>query len=169
MTTIVPGRFTAQTTAPLVVFLIGMRINRFRAVSAWLPVARAMGPMLAELSAAPDSGFLGFEPMLRGLRTVMLVQYWRDFDSLEAYARATDKTHWPAWRAFNKAARKQGGGVGIFHETYAVPAGGCESVYVDMPAFGLGKALGGKALGLVPATEGRQSARGRMKTSGQDD
>ncbi|WP_062785052.1 DUF4188 domain-containing protein [Novosphingobium capsulatum] len=162
MPTILPGRRTAKTTTPLVVFLIGMRINRFRAVREWLPVSRAMGPMLAELSAAPDSGFLGYEPMLRGLRTIMLVQYWRDFDSLEAYARSRDHTHWPAWVAFNKAARQQRGGVGIFHETYAVPAGGSETIYVDMPAFGLGKAMG-----LVPATEGREAARERMKASGQ--
>ena len=47
MPTIQPGRLTAQTSTPLVVFLIGMRINRFRAVGEWLPVARAMGPMLA--------------------------------------------------------------------------------------------------------------------------
>lgn len=162
MSTIHPGRVTAQTSAPLVVFLIGMRINRFRAVRAWLPVVRAMGPMLAELSAAPDSGFLGYEPMLRGFRTVMLVQYWRDFDSLEAYARAPEQTHWPAWRAFNQAVRHHAGAVGIFHETYVVPAGSSETVYVDMPAFGLGKVAG-----LVPATGSRQAARERMKASGQ--
>jgi hypothetical protein len=162
MSTIQPGRVTAQTSAPLVVFLIGMRINRFRAVGAWLPVIRAMGPMLAELSAAPDSGFLGYEPMLRGFRTVMLVQYWRDFDSLEAYARAPEQTHWPAWRAFNQAVRQRPGAVGIFHETYVVPAGNSETVYVDMPAFGLGKVAG-----LVPATGSRQAARERMKASGQ--
>jgi hypothetical protein len=161
MPDILPGRLTAQTAQPLVVFLIGMRINRFRAIGAWLPVARAMGPMLAELSAAPESGFLGFEPMLRGLRTVMLVQYWRDFDSLEAYARAADKSHWPAWRAFNKAAKSHDGSVGIFHETYCVPAGSSESVYVDMPAFGLGKAMG-----LVPAAGPRNVARDRIKASG---
>jgi hypothetical protein len=31
-----------------VVFLIGMRINHFHKVGRWLPVFRAMGPMLRE-------------------------------------------------------------------------------------------------------------------------
>ncbi|HET8989161.1 MAG TPA: DUF4188 domain-containing protein, partial [Humibacillus sp.] len=32
--------------------------------------------------------------------------------------------------------------VGIWHETFAVPAGGHESLYVAMPPTGLGKAFG---------------------------
>jgi hypothetical protein len=74
-------------------------------------------------------------------RTVMLLQYWRDFDSLEAYARDRDRAHWPAWTAFNKAVGADGT-VGIFHETYVVPAGGHETVYANMPPFGLGKVAG---------------------------
>lgn len=157
MALIHPGRFAATYEGPLVVFLIGLRINHFRKIGQWLPVARAMGPMLAELSADPDSGFLGHQPMLAGLRTIMLVQYWRDFDSLERYARARDKAHWPAWAAFNKAVGKSGA-VGIFHETYAVPAAGHEAIYVNMPAFGLGAVSG-----LTPATGSREAARGRMR------
>jgi len=45
------GRFTAQVDGPFVVFLIGMRINRWLAVHKWLPVARAMGPMVEYLLA----------------------------------------------------------------------------------------------------------------------
>ena len=139
MALIHPGRFAATYEGPLVVFLIGLRINHFRKIGQWLPVARAMGPMLA------------------GLRTIMLAQYWRDFDSLEHYARARDKAHWPAWAAFNKAVGKSGA-VGIFHETYAVPAAGHEAIYVNMPAFGLGAVSG-----LTPATGSREAARGRMR------
>ncbi|CAM5694173.1 hypothetical protein SANTM175S_00904 [Streptomyces antimycoticus] len=36
--------------------------------------------------------------------------------------------------------REGRGKVGFWHETYAVPAGAHEAVYVNMPAFGLGKA-----------------------------
>lgn len=158
MSPIRPGRFAAQFDQSLVVFLIGLRINHFHKVGKWLPAARAMGPMIAELSADPTSGFLGAETMLAGLRTVMLVQCWRDFESLEAYARARDRQHWPAWTAFNKAVGKDGT-VGIFHETYVVPAGGHESIYVNMPPFGLGKVAG-----VTPATGSRNEARGRMKT-----
>ena len=50
-----------------VVFHIGMRINRLRAVQQWLPVARAMQPMLETLYQRPELGFLGGQMFL----------YWR--------------------------------------------------------------------------------------------
>jgi hypothetical protein len=157
---VLSGRFTADHAGPITVFLIGMRINKFHRIDKWLPVARAMGPMLAELSADPGSGFLGFETLLAGLRTVMVLQYWRDFDALEAYATARDKHHWPAWAAFYRKSNA-GGAVGIFHETYCVPAGGFETIYGNMPRFGLGKVAG-----VVEAPGARNKARGRFQ-SGQ--
>lgn len=150
------GRFTADHPESLAVFLIGMRINRFREPRKWLPVVRAMPAMLRELRADPDSGFLGGEFLLGGPRTIVVLQYWRDFDSLEAYARARDRQHWPAWTAFNKAVAATGT-VGIFHETYCVDAGRFETIYSNMPAYGLGKAGG-----IVPATGSRNAARGRL-------
>lgn len=158
MPMILPGRHTAAHPDALVVFLIGARINRFYRPQAWLPVVRAMPAMLKELTAAPESGFMGYQPFIAGLRTVMMVQYWRDFDSLEAYARATDKAHWPAWTAFNRASRDNDGAVGIFHETYAVAKGQSETIYVDMPPFGLGMVAGTE-----PATGSRAQARDRMR------
>ena len=156
MTTIHPGRFTADFDRSLVVFLIGMRINHFRKVGKWLPVVRAMGPMIAELAGNPQSGFLGTETMLRDYRTIVLLQYWRNFDSLEAYARDRDQRHWPAWTAFNKSIGNDGT-VGIFHETYAVASGAHETIYGNMPLFGLGKVAG-----IIPATGLRSEARSRM-------
>lgn len=57
MSSVFPGRYTAQTDAAFVVFLIGMRVNRFRAFSQWLPVAQAMPPMLKTLRQHPEKGF----------------------------------------------------------------------------------------------------------------
>ncbi|MBC2668600.1 DUF4188 domain-containing protein [Novosphingobium piscinae] len=152
-----PGRFTAAHEGPLVVFVIGMRINRFRAVGKWLPVARAMPAMLRELLADPGSGFLGGQTMLASPRTIVMIQYWRDFDSLEGYARARDRRHWPAWTAFNQAVGGDGT-VGIFHETYVVERGASETIYGNMPPFGLGRIAG-----LVPATGSREAARQRLR------
>lgn len=151
-----PGRHTADYNDPLVVFLIGMRVNRVLRADKWLPVARAMGPMVAELADDPDSGFLGAETLFKPWRSVVMVQYWRDFDSLERYARAEDRRHWPAWAAFNRAIGGNGT-VGIFHETYVVPVGGLETIYANMPRFGLGRIAG-----TVPATGSRRAARERM-------
>ena len=158
---IIAGRKTAQFSGPLVVFVIGMRINHFHKVGKWLPVLRAMPPMLEELAKDPDSGFLGSENMLAGLRQVCLLQYWRDFDSLEAYARSRDRQHWPAWVAFNKAVGGDGT-VGIFHETYAIDAGRYETIYGNMPQWGLGKVAG-----FTDATGSRNEARSRMKVSAE--
>lgn len=158
MSKLLTARMTADYDGPLVIFIIGMRINRALKVHKWLPVIRAMGPMIAELT--PCQGFLGWQPMLAGLRTVTLIQYWRDFESLETYARARDKRHWPAWAAFNKAVGTDGT-VGIFHETYVVAPAGHEAIYVNMPPFGLGR-VGN----LVPAEGRRSEARERMKQAG---
>ena len=162
MTDIVPARVTSAHEGPLAVFIIGMRINRLWRVDKWLPVAHAMGPMIAELSRDPESGFLGTEFALSGLRTVLLIQYWRDFDSLERYASDRQRLHWPAWTAFNKTVGTDGT-VGIFHETYVVGHAAHETVYVNMPPFGLGKATG-----VRPATGSRNAARSRMKGEEQE-
>lgn len=89
-------------------------------------------------------------------RTVILVQYWESSEKLIAYAKASDEDHLPAWRAFNKAARKSRA-VGIWHETYVIDQGKTENVYVNMPAFGFGKAGH-----LEPATGGRKTASQRL-------
>lgn len=64
--------------------------------------------------------------------------------------------HLPAWKAFNQSVGTDGT-VGIWHETFAVNAGAHESVYVNMPAFGLGRAGS-----LEPATGRKHSAADRL-------
>ena len=132
-----------------------MRINRFRKPWKWMPVAAAMPRMIRELEGDPDSGFLGATQYLASPRDAMLVQYWRSFEQLEAYARSKAAGHWPAWVAFNRRVGS-GGDVGIWHETYLVPAGGYECVYNNMPPKGLGEATR-----LVPAAGRRATAAGR--------
>ena len=58
MSTIFPGRYTAQIDGPFVVFIIGMRVNKLWAVNKWLPVAKVMGPMVEELFAHRELGLL---------------------------------------------------------------------------------------------------------------
>ena len=89
-----------------------------------------------------------------------MVQYWRSFEQLEAYARSRDANHWPAWVAFNKRVGSSRGDVGIWHETYLIKPGQYESIYSGMPPFGLGKV--GK---LVPASGSRDRASDRIKAS----
>lgn len=152
MGTIIAERMAAEIDGDFVVFAIGMRVNKPWKIHKWLPVLRAMPKMLKELEQQPESGFLGSTS--GGL---MLVQYWRSFEHLEAYARSRDGLHWPAWVAFNKSMRDSRGDVGIWHETYKVQAGQYEAIYSGMPPWGLGKA--GR---LIPASGRTESARGRI-------
>ncbi|TDU89916.1 uncharacterized protein DUF4188 [Kribbella voronezhensis] len=137
---VIEGRQTAAHDGEIVVFLIGMRVNKLRAWRQWLPVAKAMGPMLRELSEDPDSGLLGFRSFF-GLRNTTMLQYWESTEKLQAFANDPDRTHRPAWTEFYKLAYK-GNNVGIWHETYVVPAGNFETIYGNMPLLGLGKASG---------------------------
>lgn len=148
------ARLTAHLEGKFVVFLIGMRINRLWKIHKWLPVTLAMPRMIKELLSQPDSGLLSYELWFG--RTTIMVQYWRSTEQLLAYAKDRNAEHLPAWKAFNHAVGTHGD-VGIWHETYMASRGSFENIYVNMPAFGLGKAGT-----LVPASGNRETATGRM-------
>ncbi|AZM55753.1 DUF4188 domain-containing protein [Streptomyces sp. WAC 01529] len=156
----IEGRMTAEGAGEVVVFHIGMRINNFLAPRSWLPLMRAMPRMLKELSKDPESGMLGFRLLLGGARLVYVVQYWESQEKLLAYSAAQDKEHRPAWAAFNRRIREGKGKVGFWHETYVVPAGAHEAVYVNMPPFGLGEATG-----VVPVGRRGDRAADRLKAA----
>lgn len=152
---------TAEMDGDFVVFLIGMRINRLWKVHKWWPVMTAMPAMLKELAANPQSGFLSAQSWFGN--PSIIVQYWRSFEALEAYAKNPNQVHLPAWKAFNQRAARNGD-VGIWHETYLVRAGQYECIYNNLPVFGLGKA--GR---LVPATGKRETAAGRIGKESRSD
>ncbi len=155
MPRVFPGRYTAETDEPFVVFLIGMRINRIFAARKWLATARAITRMLRVLFAHPEKGFMGGQTILYW-RGIGLIQYWRSFDDLERFARAPSEPHLDAWRRFN-ATIGADGTVGIWHETYMIERGKHEAVYGNMPRFGLAAAVGH-----VPAVGRRETARRRL-------
>src|SRR5690349_1144566 len=112
------GQYVADPQADdIVVFVIGMRINRLRKVRSWWPTFAAMPKMLGELAKA-DRGLLAARTYWSG-RVFMTVQYWRSAEELGAYARDASLSHAPAWGAFNRSAAATGD-VGVFHETYVV-------------------------------------------------
>ena len=154
MAEIIDKRMTAELDGEFVVFLIGMRINKPWKVRQWLPVFLAMPRRLKELHANKDSGFLGHIFTMK-----VIIQYWRSYDHLEAYARSRDNAHWPAWVEFNRRMKDTRGDVGIWHETYVVKPGNYETVYSGMPPFGLG------SVGRLVAAEGKREAS-RQRLSG---
>ena len=151
-------RLAAVMEGDFVVFLIGMRINKPLRVDKWFPVASAMPKMLKELYSNPELGLIHHEMWFS--RTIVLIQYWRSIEQLLAYAKNRDAEHLPAWQAFNKSIGTDGS-VGIWHETYMVSDKKYETVYSNMPPFGLGKAGT-----LVEARSGFQSAGTRLGREG---
>jgi hypothetical protein len=142
------------------VFLIGMRFNKLVKVHKWLPVARMMPKMLRVIDEHPELGCLGRHEWYG--RATMTVQYWKDFDSLDHFARDRDLPHLAPWRAFNRAVRDSGD-VGIWHETYQVSVGDYEAIYGNMPVFGLAAAFES-----VAARRKAQSAAARIGATSTD-
>jgi hypothetical protein len=138
MSEIINERVCAEVDGEVVVFLIGMRINKLWKVWMWWPIFIAMSKMLKELAAHPELGLLSARGQF-GLRNFSVLQYWQSAKHLQAYAHSQNHAHLPAWQSFNQKVGTSGD-VGIWHETYVVPAGCAESVYVNMPRYGLGLA-----------------------------
>ena len=107
----------------LVVIYLGMRVNRL----AGFKTLFGFGPKIAKSVTDRPDGLLLHENLIfsmfpphAGMR-----QYWRDFDSLERWARSEPHRAW--WKQFIRDS----GGTGFWHETYFM-RGGIEAVYDDM-------------------------------------
>lgn len=162
MSRIIPGRMTHAYDGELVVFHIGMQINRWWRPDVWLPAFFAMPRMLKELSRDSETGFLGYE-LLFGAGGPYVVQYWSSVDKLYAYASAPSQEHRPAWTRFNQAARKAPGAVGVWHETFLVER--AESVYVSTRPLGLAKATDVAPVGRRQDRAAARFADGRTRHS----
>jgi hypothetical protein len=151
-----PGRWTAEVDGDFVVFLIGALVHDPAVATEASGLLVAMAAMLDELEADPSKGLLGYtrhgEP-----GNGVLVQYWRSFEALEAYARNPDARHAPVWRAWNRLAADDRAAAGIWHETFRVHAGDYEAIYQNTPVMGLQKA--GRP---ITVTQARDSARARL-------
>jgi len=149
------GRYTTENEQDIVVFLIGMRINKRLAIWKWWPVFTAMPAMIKELYEQQEElGFLSMESYF-GLRTTVMIQYWRSADELLAYAKG--EKHLTAWKNFNQKVGDNDA-VGIYHETYEIKKGSYETLYGNMPLYGLAKAR--KHISISPE---RRSARQRLR------
>lgn len=155
MKAVMKGRWTAHADQGFVVFIIGMRINRWWMIHRWLPPILAMARMLRELSRQPELGFLGGKTWFG--RTIVLIQYWRSFEDLDAYSKAKDMEHVPAWADFNRKVGNDGT-VGVYHETYRIHPGDYENVFVNMPPT-----LLGNCATLIEAQGAFATARSRIE------
>ena len=139
----------------LVVIYLGMKVRSPRGLLTVLHFGPRISSAIAEKPAGlllHESLFYSIFPLHVGMR-----QYWRDFDSLEAWARALPHQKW--WQDFVKDS----GGTGFWHETY-FHRGGMEAIYDDLNA-----PVGFARFAPVQAAQGamfsaRQRARRQEKT-----
>ncbi len=108
----------------LVVIYLGMRVNALTGIKTLL----GFGPKISGAVAERPDGLLNHENIVISLFPPHLGmrQYWRDFESLETWARSDPHRKW--WQQF----LRDSGGTGFWHETYFM-GGGMEAVYDDVP------------------------------------
>ena len=112
----------------LVVVYLGFHVSTWRGLKAALGIGRGLRRLYRE---KPD-GLLCHESILYALNHIGMRQYWRDFDSLEAFTRSEPHRTW--WRDFTADPRE----TGFWHEAYRM-SGGMEAIYFGMPRpIGLG-------------------------------
>ena len=101
----------------------------------------------------PEKGLLGYE-----MSFPIIVQYWRSFEQLEAFAKDVDDRILNHWRQYWRRVGTSGC-TGIWHEAYLVRADEYEAICGNMPPKCLGKATQ-----LVRIGES-SSARSRIRSS----
>lgn len=161
-----PNRVTHAYEGPLVLFTIGMRIHRPWRLDVVAPATLAMTGMIRELMAnragvrsgdAEDIGFLGLRSTIEGISPTMLT-YWRSTHDLYAYANEERRKHRSAWVDFYRYTKRASSVVTIWHETFSVPEGHHEAIYVGPKPFGLADIAGA-----VPVAQRGEHARARMR------
>ena len=97
----------------LVVIYLGMKVRSPRGL---LTVLR-FGPQIANSVAMKPSGLLLHESLFYSIFPVHvgMRQYWRDFDSLEAWSRSEPHRVW--WQTF----LRDSGGTGFWHGAWMPP------------------------------------------------
>jgi hypothetical protein len=140
----------------LVVIYLGMRVNRL----AGLKTLFGFGPKIQDAVGRRPDGLLLHENLLYSLVPphAGMRQYWRDFESLERWARSEPHRQW--WQGFVQDS----GGTGFWHETYFM-RGGMEAIYDDVPRpIGLARFAP-----VVPAHGAMFGARRRLGVPGEAD
>jgi hypothetical protein len=140
----------------LVVIYLGMRVRNLRG----LKTVFSFGPKISAAAAAKPQGLLLHENIYYSLFPlhVGMRQYWRDFSSLETWARSLPHQQW--WIQF----LRDSGGTGFWHETYFM-RGGMEAIYDDVDAR-----LGFSAFAATEPARGPMfNARKRLGLAGEPD
>ncbi|KAL6924773.1 hypothetical protein FSST1_002047 [Fusarium sambucinum] len=151
---IIPGRATAQLpfssgmfgskpgANSVVVFHLGIQINHPFGLAApgMSQIGKYFSAMTEDLESHRDEYGLLTSSSWRGderssNNTLLNIYYFRDVEGLHRFAHGD--IHRKAWDYMSKTKPKH---VGIFHETYSVPARAYENIYVNCHPVMMGRA-----------------------------
>ncbi len=144
-----PSRVSVDLAAfpDLTIVYLGFYVTTWRGLAAML----GLGGQINAVARDKPDGLLAHESIFYGFRHIGMRQYWRDFDSLEAFTRSDPHKTW--WRDFSRTYK----GAGIWHETYR-RSGGVEGIYSGMP-----QPVGLASFAAAQAPDGpRLTSRGRL-------
>ncbi|KAK4097741.1 hypothetical protein N658DRAFT_478426 [Parathielavia hyrcaniae] len=141
---------TKPSETPTVVFHLGIRFNH--PLGPLCPSGSEVGAHFQAshsdlLQHAREHGCLGATTWHGGdaarNNTLLYIYYFRDAAGLHRFAHSP--VHRRAWDWFNKTVlgERKHGHIGIFHEVFCAPAGGYESIYINMPPELMGAGYAG--------------------------
>jgi hypothetical protein len=138
----------------LVVIYLGMKVKRPGGMRTLL----YFGPRIRKAVAEQPDGLLLHEDLLFSLFPphVGMRQYWRDFESLERWARTGTHKAW--WQRFLRDTA----GTGFWHEAY-LRNGDMEGAYIDVTGIGMTRFAP-----VVPTRGTMFSARRRLRRAGEE-
>ena len=144
-----PASVDLSAYPDLVVVYLGFRVSTWRGLKALLGIGRKLG----DLTRNKPDGLLAHESLMFAINHVGMRQYWRDFDTLEAFTRSDPHRTW--WREFSTDPA----GSGFWHETYR-RTGGMEAIYLGMPKpIGFGTFAAARTpVGAFSSSRGRLAA-----------
>jgi hypothetical protein len=197
MSGIVPGKATVQfpgstkpSQNPIVVIKLAARSNH--PLGTFHPYMRTISSFFKRMVKNLDDyseeyGFLGASIYIGNERAtaneIMILAYFRTYEGLHAFAHAPGGVHREAWSYWNtqvmaKGKTEESRMFSIMHETYQIPAGMWENIYVNYHPSGLGATtykvdVAGQDKWASPLVDARKgllrSSRGRMAvTAGND-
>ncbi|HEV3167442.1 MAG TPA: phenylacetaldoxime dehydratase family protein [Isosphaeraceae bacterium] len=112
---------------------LGMQVHRLTAMAFAAKLGRAIDRSAGE-AIGTGAGLLRSERFAMGWKHFGVLQYWRSFAELEAWSHKEPHVAW--WRQAVERGRARGD-FGIYHETFLVPRGQIETIYLGCQPVGL--------------------------------
>lgn len=159
---------------PMVLFLIGTRLNSWWALLTNLPVfmryGKAAGPNFVATGRDNSYGCLYQRQWGDALDFlfgdgVMTVQYWRSMDDLSNFNK--EKDHMASRKQYYNEM-EQAGIVSIWHETYLIQPGSYECVWGNSHPIGLAAVPGVTIVPINTSTSRYDTAMARLKAGAPD-